>query len=71
MYCKLMAWSEPDFTCKNGGEVKKIIGELNKMKKDLEKLKESKVIVVQNGALLMDAQVDELISLIPTKVPEK
>ena len=71
MYCKLMAWAEPDFTCKNAGEVKKIIGELNKMKKDLEKLKESKVIVVQNGALLMDAQVDELISLIPTKVPEK
>ena len=71
MYCKLMVWAEPDFTCKNAGEAKKIVGELNKMKKDLEKLKESKVIVIQNGALLMDSQVDELISLIPTKVPEK
>ena len=41
------------------------------MKKDLEKMKESKVIVVQNGALLMDIQVDELISTIPLKVPSK
>ena len=39
--------------------------------KDLEKMKESKIIVIQNGALLMDIQVDELISLIPAKVPEK
>ena len=71
MFCKLMTWSAPDFTCKNAGEAKKIVAELNKMKKDLEKLQESKVIVVQNGALTMASQVDELIALIPTKVPEK
>ena len=71
MFIKLKTWSEPEFTCKNAGEAKKIVAELNKMKKDLEKMKESKVIVVQNGALLMDVQVDELISLIPSKVPEK
>jgi len=71
MFCKLMAWSKPEFTCKNAGEVKKIVTELNKMKKTLEKLKESKIIEIQNGALLMDAQVDELIAIIPTKVPEK
>ena len=71
MFMKLKTWSEPEFTCKNAGEAKKIVAELNKMKKDLEKMKESKVIVVQNGALLMDIQVDELISLIPSKVPAK
>ena len=71
MFCKLMTWSDPNFTCKNAGEAKKIVAELNKMKKDLEKLQESKVIVVQNGALTMASQVDELIALIPTKVPEK
>lgn len=71
MFCKVMVWADPNFTCKNAGEAKKIVGELNKMKKDLEKLKESKIIEVQNGALLMDSQVDELISVIPAKVPEK
>ena len=71
MFCKLMVWSAPDFTCKNASEAKKIVAELNKMKKDLEKLQESKVIVVQNGALTMASQVDALIALIPTKVPEK
>ena len=71
MFIKLKTWGDPEFTCKNAGEAKKIVAELNKMKKDLEKMKESKVIVVQNGALLMDIQVDELISLIPAKVPEK
>ena len=71
MFLKLKTWAEPEFTCKNAGEAKKIVAELNKMKKDLEKLKESKVIVIQNGALLMDMQVDELISAIPSKVPAK
>ena len=71
MFIKLKTWGEPEFTCKNAGEAKKIVAELNKMKKDLEKMKESKVIVVQNGALLMDIQVDELISLIPSKVATK
>lgn len=71
MFLKLKTWAEPEFTCKNAGEAKKIVAELNKMKKDLEKLKESKVIVIQNGALLMDMQVDELISVIPSKVPAK
>lgn len=54
--------------CKNAGEAKKIVAELNKMKKDLGKLKDSKVVVVQNGALLMDMKVDELIAQMPTKV---
>lgn len=71
IFCKLMNWLDPEFVCKNAGEAKKIVGELNKMKKDLEKLKESKIVVVQNGALLMDAQVDELCSTIPMRVKGK
>ena len=50
------------------------MAELNKMKKDLEKLKDpekSPVVVVQNGASVLDMQVDELISAIPLKVPAK
>ena len=71
MFCKLMEWSKPDFTCKNAGEAKKIVQDLNKMKKALEKAKESKNITVQNGALLLDMKVDELISAIPAKVATK
>ena len=71
MFCKLAEWSKPDFTCKNAGEAKKIVQELNKMKKALEKPKESKNITVQNGALLLDMKVDELIPVIPTKVAAK
>ena len=41
------------------------------MKKALEKPKESKNITVQNGALLLDMKVDELISAIPAKVAAK
>ena len=71
MFIKLKTWSDPEFTCKNAGEAKKILVELNKMKKDIEKLKESNVIVVQNGALIMDLKIDELISYIPSKMPSK
>lgn len=71
IFCKLMVWADPNFTCKNASDAKKIVAELNKMKKDLEKFKESKTVVVQNGALLMDGQIDELIATIPMKVPEK
>ena len=71
MFCKAMQWTDPEFMCKNASDAKKIVGELNKMKKTLEKLKESKTLVIQNGAQLLDAQIDELIAVIPTRVPEK
>ena len=71
MFIKLKTWSDPEFKCKNAGEAKKILGELTKMKKDLEKMKESKVIVVQNGALLMDIQVDEVKAVMEASVSEK
>lgn len=71
MLSKIQNWANPDFVPKNAGEAKKIVQELNKMKKTLEKLKESEVVIVQNGALLLDAKVDELISTIPSAVPAK
>ena len=74
IFIKLKAWEDPEFTCKNAGEAKKIVAELNKMKKDLEKLKDPEknpVVVIQNGASLLDMKVDELISLIPAKVATK
>ena len=71
MFSKLVEWSKPEFTCKNAGEAKKIVQELNKMKKALEKSKESKDIVIQNGALLLDMRIDSLIPAIPAKVATK
>ena len=71
MFCKMMVWDDPDFVCKNAGEAKKIVQELNKMKKSFEKMKESKAILVQNGALMLDMKADELISSVPSKLPVK
>ena len=71
MFVKLKVWSDPEFTCKNASEAKKIVQELNKMKKDLEKLKGSEVTVVQNGASLMDVQVDELVGVISAQASAK
>ena len=71
IFCKVMTWADPEFTCKNKAEATKIVKELAKMKAMLEKMKESKVIVVQNGALLLDSQIDMLIATIPEKVAGK
>ena len=68
MFCKIMEWSSSDFTYKSARDAKKIVQERNKMKKSLEKLKESKNLIAQNGALTLDLKVDELIATIPTKV---
>lgn len=71
MFCKVMMWDDPDFTCKNGADAKKVVGELNKMKKTLEPLKGSTTLMIQNGALLLDTKIDELIAQMPLKVPQK
>lgn len=71
IFCKVMPLANPEFTCKNASEAKKLVAELAKMKKDLEKMKESKTMVVQNGAQLLDVQIDELIDVLPTRIPEK
>jgi hypothetical protein len=71
IFVQMMEWADPAFVPKNAAAAKKIVAELNKSKKLLEKLKESKVMIVQNGASMLDAEIDELISSIPSKVPEK
>ena len=71
IFCRIMELDDPNFVCKSAGDSKKIVAELNKAKKSIEKLKESKNITVQNGALLIDMKLDELIASVPTKVPEK
>ena len=72
IFTKLAVWADPEFVCKSAGEAKKIVAELEKkIKPQLAKMKESKVIAIQNGALILDAQVDELIATIPSRVPEK
>ena len=72
IFTKVMVWADPDFVCKNASEAKKIVAELEKkVKPQLAKMKESNVIVIQNGALIVDSQVDELIATIPSRLPEK
>jgi len=63
-YTKIKAWSDPDFNCRSTSEAKKVIAELNTMKKQFEKLKESKNIATQNAALSLDSDVDALIKSI-------
>lgn len=70
-FISVMEFSDPNFRCKSPSEAKKIGVELDKMKKKIEKLKESKNVVVQNGALLLDVELDELISALPSKVVAK
>ena len=72
MYPKIARWSVPDFWCKNGAEAKKIVGELNKMKKTLLPLKENASnIDIQNCAIVVDAKIDGLIATLPGKVAAK
>lgn len=70
-YVKLKLWSDPSFTCKNAAEAKKIVAELNKMKKQLAAHKESQNINIQNGALLLDSKIDTVIELVQSKVAGK
>lgn len=68
IYVKFHEWENPDFRCKNAAETKRILAELAKMKRQIAPHKESKLISVQDVALLLDAKIDELISVVPTKV---
>jgi len=71
MFGDIMKWSDPAFECKNEAEAKKIVESLKKIKKAMEKMKNSKDIRVQNGAMVIEAEVDELIDVIPSKVMVK
>lgn len=68
---KLKEWGDPAFTCKNAGESKAIVAKLQKMKKSLAPIKESTNITTQNGALLLDMRIDDLITQMPSKVALK
>lgn len=68
---KLMLWGRDDFVCKNAGEAKKIVQELQKYKKTLEALANSQNAQIQGEAMLFASQLDMLIETIPMKVPQK
>ncbi len=70
-FAQVLEWANPNFMPKNASDAKAIVAKMNKMKKQLSVMKESKVMVVQNGALLLDTQLDQLISEIPSRVPAK
>lgn len=71
MFAQVLEWANPSFTPKNASDAKSIVANMNKMKKQLAVMRESKVMVVQNGALLLDSQLDQLISEMPSRVPAK
>lgn len=71
IFAQVLVWEDPKFTCKNAGEAKKIVAELKKMKKILDKIGDSENVFVQNAAALTGAKIDELVDLIPTKVAGK
>ena len=68
---KIMLWGRDDYVCKNAGEAKKNVQELQKFKKALEGLANSENAQVQGEAMLFQSQIDTLIELMPTKVPQK
>lgn len=61
IFPKILQWSDPAFTCK-ASERKKILAELAKAKRQMEQLRASKNMAVQNGALVLDAEIDTLMS---------
>ena len=72
VFGRLMMWTDPNFAPKNAAEAKKITQELTNMKKKLAPIKEQAAnITAQNGALIIDMKIDELIPQIQAKVPVK
>ena len=72
VFGKLKMWSDPNFAPKNAAEAKKITQELNNMKKKIAPIKDQATnIVAQNGAMVIDMMIDEVLSLIQSKVPSK
>ena len=71
VFLKLKEWGDPSYVCKNKGEAKANVAKLQKMKKSIAPLKEATNITVQNGALLLDMRIDDLITQMPNKVAAK
>ena len=75
-YCDVMTWINPEFTVRNAGEAKKVVGKLQKIKKDLAAIKDLKDVPKQleplkYAAMDLDSKVDMLIDTIPNRLPEK
>ena len=68
---KLLLWDREDFFCKSDGEARKIVAELQKMKKQIAPLSESKNAQVQGEAMLFTSQIEGLVETIPSKVVQK
>ena len=65
---KVMSWEHPGFRCTNAGEAKKITGELQKMKKTVDLIAESKNAALQGEALLLQSRGEALIAEMPDRV---
>ena len=68
---KVMVWTREDFVCKNEAEAKRIVQQLQQIRKSLETLEKSKDTSVSGEASLILTQIDTLIELMPTKVQQK
>lgn len=71
MYEKFMAWNRPDFQFKNAAEAKKAVKLVESWKKPLQKISEDQTDTALAGeAALVLAQLDMLISSLPSKVQQ-
>ena len=68
---KIMLWGSDDYVCKNAAEAKKNVQELQKYRKMLDLLAASQNAQLQGEAMLFQSQIDTLIDIMPTKVPQK
>ena len=71
MYEKFMAWNRPDFQFKNAAEAKKAVKLVESWKKPLQKISEDQTdTAIAGEAALVLAQLDMLISSLPSKVQQ-
>ena len=67
LYLAVRKYADPAFVPKNAAEAKKIVGELKAAKQYLERMKKSKVPVLQNAAFSIAGEVERLVDDIPTR----
>lgn len=68
---RLMTLADPSFECKSASEAKKIIQELAKIKKKVEGMKETQDITIQNGAMVVEAKIDEVMAVLESVAGSK
>ena len=67
LYVLIRKCSDPAFVPKNAAETKKLVAELKAAKTYLERMKNSKVQVLQNAAFAMVGEIDRLVEDLPTR----